>query len=90
MRVRCMPKLRTGPCVRGGGGGAGERRGRLGQPSSLGVADRFPGPKRPVLGAAGSLGMVLGTGVCAHPTLLVRAVPGPRRPGLRTRHPAHG
>ena len=42
---------------------------------------------------AGSLGMVLGTGTCAHPTLLVHrllAVPGPCRPGLRTRHPAHG
>ena len=29
--------------VCGGGGGAGERRGRLGQPSSLGVADRSQG-----------------------------------------------
>ena len=41
----------------------------------------------------GSLGLMLGTGMCAHPTLLVhrlRAVPGPCRRGLRTRHPARG
>ena len=44
-------------------------------------------------GAAGSRGMALGIGTCAHPTLLVHrllAVPGPCRPGLRTRHPARG
>ena len=53
----------------------------------------FPGPMRPVLGAAGSLGMALGTWTCAHPTLLVHcllAVPGPCRPGLCSRHPARG
>ena len=45
------------------------------------------------LGAAGSLGMMLGTGACVQPTLLVHhlfAVPGLCRPGLRTRHPARG
>ena len=46
-----------------------------------------------VLGAAGSMGIVLGTGTCTQPTLLVhclRAVPEPCRWGLRTRHPARG
>ena len=36
-----------------GAGALGERRGRLGEPSSLGVADRFPEPRRPVQGGRG-------------------------------------
>ena len=65
------------------GGEEGEARSAVLYWGSLTV----PRARRPVLGAAGSLGMVLGNGTCAHPTLLVHrllAEPGPCRPGLRT------
>ena len=61
-------------------------------PISWGAGESCPGGGR-CLKSGTPKGMVLGTGACAHPTLLVRcleAVPGPCRPGLRTRHPAHG
>ena len=49
-------------------GGAEERPLRL---ASLGVVDRFPRPRRLVLRAAGSRGMVLSGGARIHPKLLV-------------------
>ena len=79
------------PCVWGGVLGGEEAE------ASSAVSARgrqmFRGPRQPVLGAVRSLVMVLGIGACNHLTLLVyclRAVPGPCRPRLCTKHPAHG
>ena len=77
----------------GGGGGLGERRGRLGQPSSLGIAERFQGRGGRYKGPRAPRGWCLALG-CARTRncyyTAARAVPGPCRPGLRSRHPAHG
>ena len=78
----------------GGGGGAcravavghvcgegvcGGEEGRLCRPSSLGVAGRSRCRGGRYSGATGSLGLVFGTGACAHPTLLVHLPEGGAR-----------
>ena len=55
----------------GGVGACGEEEGGLCQPSSLGVAGRFPWPRWPVLGGRRIPGLVFSTRACVHPTLLV-------------------
>ena len=54
-----------------GEGALGERRGRLGEPSSLGVVDRPRSLDGRCYGTAGSLGVVFESGACAGLTLLV-------------------
>ena len=57
----------------------GERRGRLGHPSSLGVPTVPRAVAAGTRGPRGPLGVVLGTGACAHPTLLVHCLQGSAR-----------